>query len=265
MKKTFVQGIITILLFFGTWFTLSQINWVKTLNIRQVTNKTEQKLGDLYWSVFKNTEKDNNNPYVVLSIDSIVTHLCKANQIDRNYIQVHVFNNDEINAFALPNGHLIICKGLILDSDNQEELTGVISHEIAHIELNHVMKKLITEVGLSVLVSITTGSGGSEIIKETAKVLSSTAFDRKLEKEADIKAVDYMLNAQVNPKPFADFLYKLSDSNSEHPDYLQWIRSHPESKERAEYILEYSNSKETEYKHILSDDTWSKLKEKLTE
>ena len=101
---------------------------------------------------------------------------------DREIIKVHVLNKDEINAFALPNGHLIIYSGLINNSGNQEELTGVICHEIAHIELNHVMKKLIKEIGLSVLISMTTGKGGSEIIKETAKMLSSSAFDRKLEK-----------------------------------------------------------------------------------
>ena len=44
------------------------------------------------------------------------------------------------------------------------------------------MKKLIKEVGLSVLISMTTGQGGTEIIQETAKLLSSSAFDRSLEK-----------------------------------------------------------------------------------
>jgi predicted Zn-dependent protease len=77
-----------------------------------------------------------------------------------------VLNNDEINAFALPNGHLIVYSGLILNSDNQEELIGFICHEIAHIALNHIMKRLVKEIGTSVLISMTTGNGGSEIIKE---------------------------------------------------------------------------------------------------
>ncbi|MCX8473257.1 MAG: M48 family metalloprotease, partial [Sediminibacterium sp.] len=98
--------------------------------------------------MFKKTEEENKNTHVVNSIDSIVTHICKSNKIDRETIIVHVLNKDEINAFALPNGHLIIYSGLIHNSDNQEELTGVISHEIAHIELNHVMKKLVKEIGL---------------------------------------------------------------------------------------------------------------------
>ncbi len=263
MKKTIFQGTLIILLFFGTWFALTQIDWVEIFKVQQATDKTEQKLGELFWEIFQKTEKENKNIHVINSIDSIVTHICKANKIDRETIKVHVLNKDEINAFALPNGHLIVYSGLILNSDNQEELTGVICHEIAHIELNHVMKKLVKEIGLSVLISMTTGNGGTEIIKETAKMLSSSAFDRSLEKDADIKAVDYLIKAKVNPEPFANFLYKLSAKENEETKYLTWTSSHPDSKERAEYIVEYSKIDTMDFKQILSDQTWGKLKEEL--
>lgn len=84
-----------------------------------------------------------------------------------------------------------------------------------------------------------------------------------MEKVADIKAVDYLVNASVNPEPFADFLYKLSDSEHEATKYLTWISTHPDSKERAENIIDYSRGKLTDYKEILSYWTWDKLKEVL--
>jgi len=263
MKKTIIQGLITIILFFSTWFALMQIDWLTVFKVQKVTDKTEEKLGDLFWGIFQNTEKENRNPFVVSSVDSIVTKICSLNQIDRELIKVHIIDKEDINAFAIPNGHLIVYSGLIINSDNQEELTGVICHEIAHIQLNHVMKKLIKEIGLTVLISMTTGNGGSEIVKETAKMLSSSAFDRTLEKEADIKAVDYLINAKVNPEPFANFLYKLSDIENETTKYLTWTSTHPDSKERAKYIVEYSKDKETKYEAIMKIDTWVKLKEKL--
>lgn len=263
MKKSFIQGLITIFLFFATWYALTQINWMNIFKVQQVTDKTEQKLGELFGEVFKKSEKEIKNTHVVNSVDSVITHICIANKIDRSKLKIHVLDKDDINAFALPNRHLIIYSGLILNSDNQEELAGVICHEIAHIELNHVMKKLVKEIGLSVLISMTTGNSGAEVIKETAKMLSSSAFDRSLEKEADIKAVDYLANANVNPEPFADFLYKLSDTEHEATKYLTWISTHPDSKDRAEYIIEYSKGKETEYKSILSNETWDKLKAAL--
>jgi beta-barrel assembly-enhancing protease len=264
MKKVLIQGLILIVLFFSTWFLLTQVEWMSVLNVNKVTDKTEEKLGELFYDIFKKSERENMNPFVVSSIDSIVYKICSENGIDKQIIKVHIFDNDEINAFTLPNGHLLIYSGLILASDNQEELSGVICHEIAHMQLNHVMKKLVKEVGLSVILSMATGNSGSEILKETAKLLSSSAFDRSLEKEADIKAVEYLIAAKINPEPFANFLYKLS-KNDEAVKYLTWISTHPDSKERAKYIIEISKSESTEYESILSTETWEELKKKLKE
>ncbi len=263
MKKIIIQGTIIILLFLASYFVLSQIDLVNVFKVQKVANKTEQKLGELFWKTIKETANENNNLHILESVDKVVNQICKSNNIDRETIKIHVLNKNEINAFALPNGHLIVYSGLLLNSENQDVLIGVISHEIAHIKLNHIMKKLVKEIGLSVLISMTTGSGGPEIIKETAKMLSSSAFDRSLEKQADIKAVDYLISAKVNPEPFANFLYSLSDKEYATPQYLNWISTHPDSRERAEYIIEYSKNKSIDYEPILSHETWEKLKIEL--
>lgn len=196
-------------------------------------------------------------------LDSIITRICKSNNIERTKIKVHVIKNDEINAFALPSGFLIIYSGLISNANNPEELAGVISHEIAHIELNHVMKKLVKEIGLSALITIATGRNSADGIKEIARILSSTAFDRNLEKEADLKAADYLINSQINPQPFADFLYLLAGTEHEALKYLSWVSTHPDLKKRAEYIVEYGKDKSSEYKTLLSKKTWAKLKAEI--
>jgi predicted Zn-dependent protease len=263
MTRAIIQGTATILLFFGAWFALKQIDWMAMFKVEQATDKTEQKIGELIWEFYKKNEKTIDTPYLVGAMDSIVARICKENEIDVQKIKIHILEKDEINAFALPNGHLVVYSGLILNSDNQEELTGVICHEIAHIELNHVMKKLVKEIGLSVIISMTTGNGSAEGIKKAAKMLSSSAFDRSLEKEADIKAVEYLTNAKVNPEPFANFLYKLSEKEQESAKYFTWISTHPDSRERAEYIIQYSKKNKVEYKPIVTVDTWKKVKDAL--
>lgn len=263
MKKVIIQGLFLIVSFFATWFIVMQVNWMKFLKVQKITDKTEMKLGELFWEVFKKTEKEDNNPFVVNSVDSIATRICSANNIDRKSIKIHILYNDDVNAFALPNGHLVIYSSLIQNAENPEELAGVISHEIAHIQLNHVMKMLVKEVGLTMLISITTGKGSSESIKQVAKKLSSSAFDRRLEKEADLKAIDYLVNARIDPEPFANFLYRLSNKENNEAKYLKWISTHPESKERAAYIIEYFKGKKINHERLLTGETWNKLKDKL--
>ena len=264
MKKTILQGLTVIALFFAIWFLLQQVNWMNVFKVERITEKTEQKLGDLFWEIFKKTEKEVANQFVVGVIDSLLTTICVGNDIDRSQIKIHILNRKEVNAFALPNKRIVIYSGLILAAENQEELSGVISHELAHIELQHVMKKLVKEFGLSVLISMTTG-GSADAIREAARLLSSTAFDRGLEREADLKAVDYLVNAKIAPEPFANFLNNLSVSENELLKYLSWISTHPESKERARYIIEYAESlyMPNRAEQVISTATWEKLKELL--
>jgi beta-barrel assembly-enhancing protease len=263
MKKFLVQGSITIFIFLLIWVSLSKIDWVSVLKVDKITDKTEQKLGSILLDVFTGAEKEIENIHIVITLDSIVSHICRKNGINREIIKVHVIEKEEINAFALPNGHIIVYSGLVLACGTQDELASVICHEIAHIELNHVMKKLVKEIGLSVLISMATGSAGPEIVKEAAKLVSSTAFDRSLEKQADIKAVEYLINANVNPRSFADFLYKIAEKETEASKYLTWISTHPHSIERAGYIIEHSINNHAAYHNIISCHTWDKMIEEL--
>ncbi|MFD2743344.1 MULTISPECIES: M48 family metallopeptidase [Sphingobacterium] len=260
-KQVIIEGILLALLFLVTWIGLAQVDWLRILKVETVTSKTEKKLGDIFLETFKKSDQEINNLQVTRGIDSIVQHICHANGIDFNRIKTHVLLNDQVNAFALPDGHLVIYTGLISKVANQEELTGVICHEIAHIELHHVMKKLIKEIGLSVLISLGSGNASGEILRESTKLLSSSAYDRKLEKEADIKAVDYLIQAQINPDHFANFLDRLSENDDRMYAYLGWINTHPDAKERAKYITSYSHSKGNRYLKILSDTGWQALRD----
>jgi len=83
-------------------------------------------------------------------------------------------------------------------------------------------------------------------------------YDRSLEKEADMKSVDYIINAKINPIPFADFLSKI-DQRKKSNKFEGWFSIHPDSKERSEYIKTYSKKKGGTYKPVLSTESWEYL------
>lgn len=261
MKKVIFQGITIIMLFFTTWVLLYQVDWMTLFRVEKATKTTEEKLGELLWDVFKKTDREVTDPFVVNTIDTLLTRLCNENNIDRNSIHIHVLKKDDVNAFALPGGRIVLFSGLINYADTPEELTGVIAHELAHLQLDHVMKKLIKEVGLSVILSMTTGSG--DMVRETARILSSTAYDRNLEREADRQAVDYLINAGIDPEPYANFFFKLSTRSPEAMKYLSIISTHPNLEERAADILEYSRDKHFTPSPLITHQTWEELKERL--
>jgi beta-barrel assembly-enhancing protease len=263
MKKVLLQGLILIGLFITTWILLSKVDWVTTFEVKKLTDKTEEKLGKIFFDIVQKSENEIKDIHVTNTIDSLLNKICKANKIDRALIKLHIVRSEDINAFALPNGHLVVYTGLIIAAENPEELCGVIAHELAHISLNHVMKKLLKEIGLNALISVSTGKGGTDMAKEAVRILSSTAFDRGLEKDADIKAVEYLLIAKINPEPFAHFLYNLSGKEPSVMKYFTWASTHPDSKERANYIIEYHKGKKVAYEPILAPVSWETLQKRL--
>lgn len=263
MEKILFRTIIIIALFFSTWFVLYQFDWITIFKVEKLTAETEEKLGDIFWEMIEQNNDEIDDEQVVTIIDSLVSQICNSNNIDQDQLKIHILDNYEINAYALPNNHLIICKELILSCDNEAELCGVICHELAHLEKNHVKKKLIKEVGLSVLISTTIGNTSPDIISSSIKILSSTAYDRNLERSADITAVDYMINSNIDPLPFADFLSRTWGDESEVMDNLSWVSTHPEANDRSEYIVKYCNDYTWESEEILSPDTWLTLNKKL--
>jgi predicted Zn-dependent protease len=257
--KALFKGLSLVITFAGIWFLLSQIDFITFFKIDKAKSVTEKGVGDMIWDQIKTTEDIIVNDSITKTLDKLLKPLCKENKIERDSLKVHIIKKDEVNAFALPDGHLVVYSGLIEASKNEQALIGVLGHEIAHIENDHVMKKLSKEIGFSVLMSITTGSKNNKVTREIMKSLSSSAYDRSLEKEADIASVEYMLKAKVDPAPFADFLYDMS-FDTKLQSALSWINSHPESEERAKYILEYIKGKKLQKKQVLSQKEWLAFK-----
>ena len=264
IKKIILPGLLIIIAFFGLFYGLSQIDWVNEFHVKKIRSSSENKIGDLIWDEISSTETVITNDSISKTLDKLIDPICKNNKIERDSLKVHIIEKDDINAFALPNKHLVVYTGLITECKNQEALQGVLGHEIAHIENNHVMKKLSKEIGLSVLLSASTGGKGSVVVKEILKSLSSSAYDRTLEKEADMASVDYLLNANINPEPFADFMSELAQQK-DLSDSLYWVSSHPESEERAKYILDYLKGKKYKKVATLSSTAWENYKKLIKE
>ena len=259
-KKILLQAVLIVASFFLVWFGFSQVDFMKMFKVEERTATMEHKLGDMIWKQIEDTEDIVTNDTIVRTLDKLVKPICDANDIERDSLKIHIIKKDVLNAFALPNNHLVVYTGLIEDCKRQEALQGVLGHEIAHIEKNHVMKKLSKELGYSVLLTAAGGTKGGQMAREILKTLSSSAYDRKLEKEADIASVKYMIEAKIDPRPMADFMYQMAqdiriDKN------MYWIADHPESEERAKYILEYIKGKKLKSKETITEKDWKTFKE----
>jgi predicted Zn-dependent protease len=258
MKSNSFWAIIILGGFVALFFWLRSIDWVGMFNLEKHSRETEEKLGDLFWEHIGDEGEQITDSMTVVIMDSLVNRICVANAIPREQIKVHVFRADVVNAFAMPGGHLVVNSALIRDCKSPEQLCGVLAHEIAHIQLRHVMGKLTREVGAAVLLGITTGGSDSGLLAELIASLSSKAFDREMEKEADLKAVEYLTHAHIDARPFADFLFSAEENGTDSP--LRWLSTHPSSKERQDYVNQEIDKTQTETNAVISSESWLNLK-----
>jgi len=237
INKVVLEFIAIVIVFVSVWFALSRIDFVNEDDLNKFSKAGEKKLSELILKTleFKHEELDHSK--IKAYIDSIGTRICEANQIPFDSIKIHIIDNREVNAFALPDRHMVIYTGLIENAKSAEEVAGVMAHEIGHMEKSHVMKKLAKEIGITMLFLLAGGNENFEVLKEAGRVLSSTAFDRSQEREADLYAVEALAKAEIDPEPFGNFLFRMSTSEKDMPEELVWISTHPDSKERAAEIF----------------------------
>ena len=250
--------------FLSLWFGLYQADFMTLLNVKDSTKVNEEKLGALMLDLTTTSYPKVRNKAVLQKINYIKNTICSNNNIDTNSIKIHVFESSTVNAFALPGRQIVVFSSLITQTNNAEELASVMAHEIAHTQLNHVMKKVSKEIGVNMLATLAGGTSGSSVITNALKNVASKAYDRSIEEEADVEAVTYLVNAKINPAGFSDFLFTLADLGPDLPDELEWMSTHPDAKDRAANVLKLNEkNKNVVFKPLFSKDEWDALKSQL--
>ncbi|THF63402.1 M48 family metallopeptidase [Pseudothauera rhizosphaerae] len=141
------------------------------------------------------------------------------------------------NALALPAGTIVFTDQLVRLAKHDEELMGVLAHEIGHVTHRHAMRGSIQASFMGLIATLVVGdiSSVSSAITALPLMLTELGYSRGFEREADRHAVE-MLNRQGIPaQRFADILQRLDPSKSEKGAYLA---THPPTPERVRLILE---------------------------
>jgi predicted Zn-dependent protease len=186
---------------------------------------------------------ERGNEEVYRYIRGITTTLLNSGKVknrDEFLWEVRIINDDAtLNAFATPGGYIYVYTGLIKYLDSEEQLAGVMGHEIAHADLRHSTKALTKQYGLSVLLQAATigGGAGAGQLGEIAAGLTTLSFGRAAETEADSYSVVYMCPTSYEADGAADFFIKLNaSSNGDRPP--AFLSTHPNPGNRVENIQE---------------------------
>ncbi|QSB01837.1 M48 family metallopeptidase [Methylomonas sp. EFPC1] len=163
--------------------------------------------------------------------------------------EVVVFEDETLNAFALPGNKIGVHTGLINLVDNQDQLAAVIGHEVGHVLARHSNERLSQETAVS------TGLSMVQAVSQPQTALGQTAlgllgvgaqygvilpFSRVHETEADTIGVDLMAKAGFDPRQSVNLWLKM-DKAAQGGQPIEFMSTHPSHGSRIENLNQHMN------------------------
>lgn len=152
-----------------------------------------------------------------------------------------LIEDKSINAFALPGGPCYVFTGLVAKVKTEDQLAGVIAHEIVHVLREHwardYAKSQETSLGILVIGTILNVNRDIFQLVSIADVLTSQLpRSRKYETEADEFGFDLMVNAGYNPQGMIDIFKMLQQQKG--GTFPEFMSDHPDEKNRIKKLEE---------------------------
>lgn len=203
----------------------------------------EQKLGDLVYAQHVVSHPPLTDPKLQAALDHFAGHLERA-ALDKRYpLHFHVVAESQLNAFALPGGHVILNSQVVLEAESAGEVLGVLGHELAHVTHRHAIRAILNAVGGFVLFQFLLGdvSGVFAVLQDAGPQLLAQQFSRDQERDADDAGLDYLLAAGVDPRGLPRFFERIEMKAAEGPlakieEKLQFLSTHPQTAERIAHL-----------------------------
>ncbi len=160
-----------------------------------------------------------------------------------------VIQNKEVNAFSLPGGYVYVYKGLLDNVRSDDELAGVLGHEITHAAhhhiqaLSHEASKMNAQMMAGLLAAVLAHVPAADIgnLYQGASLLQEGVmnihFSQAAERDADHGGTILMAKAGYNPVGMLTFMEHLADLQKRQPDVVEGImQDHPYETERVTLI-----------------------------
>ena len=157
-----------------------------------------------------------------------------------------VIDEPAVNAFALPGGKIYLTRGILPFLHNEEEMAGVLGHEIGHVTARHsaqqYTKATSAGIGLTLLSIFVPEARPLQGVAETALGVLFLKYGRDDELQADRLGADYTAKTGWDPRGVAGMLrtlQRLDVANGSRRGVPNWLSTHPAPGDRVEKVLAY--------------------------
>ncbi|HQU30276.1 MAG: M48 family metalloprotease [Planctomycetia bacterium] len=202
-KRTLFIIFVPVIIFFSTKQLVADDNWRLQDTPAEMSDAEEIGFGNQVDEYIRRQFSLEDDPDFNKAVNNIVQKVVAVS--DRNTLPFTctILQSFSINAFSAPGGHIYLTYGLLIFARTEDEVAGIIGHEVAHASLRHA-SKLYYEI-------MEINSRHEEELQSSMNALLLTTHLEEFEKDADVKGVLYAQKAGFNPDGLLNFLERHLD------------------------------------------------------
>jgi predicted Zn-dependent protease len=211
-----------------------------------VSDAQMAQMGATSFEQLKRSDKLANDPARLRQVQCVVRALTTALPAGARSWEVQLFQDDNPNAFALPGGKVGVNTGMFKVARTQDELAGVIAHEIAHVIFQHAGERVSQQMAAGIGIQALGAYSGARTSPQNTQLLMSALglgaqlgvllpYSRRHESEADVYGQRYMANAGFNPQGAVTLWQNMiAASRSGRPPTI--LSTHPDPQSRVQEL-----------------------------
>src|SRR3990172_4855265 len=135
--------------------------------------------------------------------------------------------DDVLNAFCTPGGYIYVYTGLIKYLDTEDQLAGVLGHEIGHADLRHSTDMMVAQYGAAFLMEIVLGKTSQSTVAQVSKSIVGLQFSKTNETESDTISVRYLSPTSYQCSGASGFFEKLEADGKGCNSLKEFFSTHP--------------------------------------
>jgi predicted Zn-dependent protease len=231
----------------GLFFLLSQLSPPVASGL---TVSDEEKMAKSFLKVIYSYYEIIDDPVIADYVSKIGNRIVAGLEKPLFNYHFYVIKTDPYNAFAIPAGYIFINSGLLMAMDDEDELAGILAHEIAHVNARHISQKIerSKKIGWARMAGMVAGAlmgiaGAGDAAQAVtlgsagAAQTAELAYSRENEMQADELGLNYLANAGYSGEGLLRILKKMRSKqwfdSKQVPTYLM---THPAVDDRIAYL-----------------------------
>ena len=225
--------------------------------------KTEKIIGLSSYKRLQSYNQINNDPLVSSYISYLGNKLSRNIMDDNRKYKFFIVNSEQVNAFAIPGGFIGINSGLILLTENEAQLAGVVAHEISHVKLRHSAEMIANSsmnsipMWIGIMAGIFAGNAESSMAAMRLGIGQSAQKNINLIRENEIEADDYgieiMTRSNYDLKEMANLFKNMGQATGDIQRELSYLSTHPMYENRISHIQNKSKLQNKPLKNSTKD------------